>query len=1536
MNWMKVLAASISILVSCVTFSQSYPDDRDKFVKQFEKLLREYGNGDYQTFAKKTLPTQLLESGDFPDDYFHRMVQTCNLLETKKFKIYPDIYNYVYSVSALIASKQSEASFKAWHSSADKLLDSRNSKKFSDFADMSAGFFSERKIATASNFDWFYTGGSYEFKFDNKAFIEFEGGRLVCRVASNKASDKGMIIDSMAIIDAKGTYDPSLKKWQGESGKITWEKVGLDPQKNFAVFEDYEASLRTSTVRFDTVTLTTSYFEKPITGIMTDRAFKINREEDKVYPQFLSFDRKLIIKEIKPNVDYVGGFQLKGASFIGAGTNAEPASITIKRNNVPFIYSKSQLVIVSEKMIQVPRAETAIYFGTGDSLYHPGVELSYDLEKQNIQFARSRKGIGEAPFQDSYHQLDIFVPKITWVYDSDRMDFTYEFGTGQEQRIASFESKDYFDARLYDELQAMSKLHPLVALSRYAYKYDEPIMSEGSAATALSMTVEQAKATLLKLSNLGFITYDTEAKTVRINDKLETFVAAKAERKDYDNMVFKTDLRPKELKGYTKEQIEKDPYLSSVQERYDELNEKRRLMKNYATMDLTTMALSLNAVDNVPISANKNVVIFPGSNEITLKQNRDFNFSGWVNVGKMEINTVASEFHYDEFKIKILQSTDAIIRARPLRKEDGMRPIPMVSSISGITGDVIIDDVENKSGTKPGFEYYPILKSTTETKIFYNSKDIFRGVYDSTRFYYTLDPFELDSMNSFNEAALQFEGELTSAGIFPVIREPVKIMPDYSFGFSTKAPPGGYPFYGSEAKYENKILLSHNGLQGAGTINFIHSTSISKGLNFLPDSTIGYANFENKAHETAVEFPPVKAEQAYITYVPQDNKLKVASLPKKPLDFFDGEATMTGIAIIQPTGMTGDGFMDLGRGTLVSDGFSYKRWDVDADTADFNLANTNEDVTEDPFALKTDNVSAHVSFKERKGEFNSNQGESPVVFPVIQYMCKMDKFTWFMDEYSIEMERQQDQDVAINTGVDLKGPNFFSLHPKQDSLQFRAPKAKFSVKEKTIYCDEVEYVDIADARIYPDSMKLNIRKKAKIDELHNATVVANYITKYHKFEDAIVSINARRDYKASGMYAYYDADSTKFNILMNNIGLDTSYQTVASGDIAERQNFKLSPRFDYYGKAIVKASDPTITFDGATRINHDCNKFDRNWMSFTAQLDPKNIQIPVAKEMKDLDGNPISAGIVWRNSRARDSVELYPTFLSALDSKEDPIVITASGYLQYKEDAKEFQIGSKEKLLSIKEPGNYIALHTESCSMNGMGNISLGMEFGEAPVDAVGVVNYNQATEETTMNITARFNLKLDEGIFKDVAKRIDAIEGLKPMDFRSTTLESAVTEWQDSKTAESFNSGYTIENKRKIPKSLEKSIVVTGIRLKSLANGQDRGLISTTESAVLVNIYDEPVMKYVPFKIAFLQYFTEVGGDEYSMYLNIPGGRDYFMHYGMIKKDGKLSIRTGDTELSAAISALKEDKLKSKNFKYELTTNSAYVTTFLGLFAEQ
>lgn len=1536
--WIRLFLACFIVLCSFVATGQTYPGTREKFVKTFQKEMSTFVKGDSRKFVKSILPELLNGSSKVSRSSFNRMVETCNLLVEKRFKAYPDIFNYVYSACSFYMNRQSEESFDAWHESVDALAVNKTKKKFVNFIDFSCSFFTEHKIASSTGFSWYYEGGDYSFEFKKNAVINFLDGNLVCRVHSGSGRSY-KVIDSIEIIETSGTYNPVLKKWNGAGGSITWERSGLYSAETFAELRSYDVSMKKSALRADSVFLTSMYFDAPVLGKLSERAFKVNRESDRLFPYFSSYQNTYVIEDVVPDVDYIGGFELKGAIFNGIGTSDAPAQIRVMTNGVPFLLAKSEKVYIGEENIRIDRAESTLYLRSGDSIYHPGVNLTYDFKTDAIAMTRSENGIGQAAFQDSYHQVDIYVPKLVWELGGDDLIFAHQFGKSQEQRIARIESKNFFDEQLYNRLQGLSSDHPLKQLGDYAYTYDERTLTVGRAASALGLSVEQATRQLIELSNLGFITYDSDRKQVTINDKLTTFVNAKAGTSDYDNIVFVSDFRPKSsklLEGKTRKQIQADDYLSYLDSLFTSTNRLRARMNEYGRINLTTLGLNMEAIDAIRISDNKNVVIIPSGSKLELQKNRNFTFSGWVYAGKLQVESVAANFDYSAFKIKLLKTKETVFEVRPFSSEDGKRNIKMSSSIYGISGEILIDAPSNKSGIDQTFFAYPKLISSSTSKIYYNDRSIYRGVYDSSRFYYSLNPFELDTLNAFSERSLRLKGALTSAGIFPVIREDIKIMRDYSFGFSVKAPAGGYPFYETDAKYENKIILSNNGLQGAGTIDFINSTSESIGLlSFLPDSTIGIVNFENRPSEESISYPDVRSEEAYMSYVPRENLLKVSSLPERKLNFFGGDAKLRGTIAIQPEGMSGRGLMLFENASLVSDHFDYTRWEIYAKNSDFSLKGTGEG--DNSLAFNTRNVSSDISFKDRKGVFHSNVGESEVIFPLNQFKCKMDKFTWFMDDFEIAMELQQDKNLSIDAGIDLVGPNFYSTNPKQDALEFRVPKATFDIKEKAIYCSDVQFLDIADARIYPDSMKLNIRKKAKIDVLKNARIVASYITKYHRFVDTEVEIIARRDYKAMGNYPYYDLDSNLQFIRMTDIGPDSSYQTRASGEISDSDGFKLSPQFDYYGKVNIRASNPLLLFDGATRINHSCSKFERSWMSFKAQIDPTNIQIPVQESMVDLDGKTISAGIVWRDSRATDSLNLYPTFLSSLVSSKDPIVMTSSGLLQYNQQKNEFQIGSKEKLINQQEQGNYIALNIESCSLLGEGKIDLGMDFGEVEVDAVGSVSYDQLTEETSMNLTAKFKMELDKGIMQNLANRINVLDLKSPTNFNTITLEQAILEWDGEKEANDFKSKFFIDGGiKKVPNGLYSTLTFSGIRLSSFAENQNHGLLNNVNSAILVSIYGKPVMKYVPFRAYFQQIYSGGGKDQFTLLMDLPIGNDYLFNYTMIKKDGLLRIATSDQEFSAEIDALNEDKRKSKNFKYETTSQSIFKMKLIDMFEEK
>lgn len=208
------------------------------------------------------------------------------------------------------------------------------------------------------------------------------------------------------------------------------------------------------------------------------------------------------------------------------------------------------------------------------------------------------------------------------------------------------------------------------------------------------------------------------------------------------------------------------------------------------------------------------------------------------------------------------------------------------------------------------------------------------------------------------------------------------------------------------------------------------------------------------------------------------------------------------------------------------------------------------------------------------------------------------------------------------------------------------------------------------------------------------------------------------------------------------------------------------------------------------------------------------------------------------------------------------------------------------------------------------------------------------------MNITARFDMAMDKGLMQDVATRIAETEGLLPMESNWSThsLEQAIVQWDGRAEADKVLDQYVREGAvKRLPDGLQKTMTITGIRLTSFdkKGSQDKGLITTLDAASLVSMYGKPVFKQVPFKAFFQQTYSKAESDKFMLYLNIPGGRDYYFHYAMEKKDGTLFVKSGDQEFNAALTELKEEKRKTKNFKYEATSNSVYLVKFMEFFGQ-
>jgi len=214
---------------------------------------------------------------------------------------------------------------------------------------------------------------------------------------------------------------------------------------------------------------------------------------------------------------------------------------------------------------------------------------------------------------------------------------------------------------------------------------------------------------------------------------------------------------------------------------------------------------------------------------------------------------------------------------------------------------------------------------------------------------------------------------------------------------------------------------------------------------------------------------------------------------------------------------------------LSAQDFKFTDVDIFSDQSSFALRNRFSQYGENPLAIQSDEMKSHISFKTRIGEFTAN-GTKRIMFPANEYYCQMDKFTWFIDGESLDFKKNKGGETTFESGADLARNNFYSTQANQDSLQFKSLSAKYDLKTQLILCDAVSYIQVGDARIFPDSSRVRIRKAALMDTLKNASILANYITKFHRFENAEIFIGGRMSYNGKGLFPYYDRDSTRSEI----------------------------------------------------------------------------------------------------------------------------------------------------------------------------------------------------------------------------------------------------------------------------------------------------------------------------------------------------------------------------------------------------------------------
>ena len=1067
---------------------------------------------DAERFLEKELKPLLLDpaaDSAITGVFVERLAQ----IDAANLGVFPEQFGYARSVQAALSGDSLRLPFAAWDEAVSRSMERRRSARdFGPVLALGKDLLLDGTFYQSKSVRWAFEG-PMAISITDQGEVQFVFGPSGNLLALAKG-------DTLLVQQTGGVYDFSSERFEGRSGRVDWGRSGWDPAKNYADFDAYSVRLKTASLTVDSARFTTELFPDPLLGQLTDKARVRKRNEASGaatdaarYPRFDTYINRLSMPNLVPGVDFEGGLTVRGAELQGKGNEETPAILRFRRGDTVMVECRSSLFILRADQFSGQGVEAVLHL-EGDSLYHPELNVRFNLDAARLFLIRTDEGLGPRPFSDSYHKLFIDCNVLSWGMEDTRIRL--EGPPGSVQSTAVLTSFGFFNKGVFRDMQGIDPVHPLVRVRNHVKATGDSTFSSTELGMSLRLSEPKTRAMMIRMAHEGYLEMDLETRMATAADKLFDDLANAAGRRDYDVLFFRS-----EASG-----------------------------SGHGEISLLNRQLTLNGVARVDVSRDRGVLIEPRNGKVVIGEDRDFTFGGGVRAGNLQFDGSDYAFDYESFSIELNAVESCKLRVNEEEKDARGRPKRKLvkNRLEYVQGVLRVDVPINRSGRlSEAYPQYPVLVTDEPSYVYWNDEQIENGAYEKDRFRFVVEPFTLDSLDALGRQELVFSGTLESGDLLPPLQEDLRVMDDLHLGFTTATPSGGYQVYGGVGTFDQNLTLDGGGLQGGGRLDFRTAHAESDRFVLLPDSTKGLAQvFSNTESAGPPPVPETQGEGVDVLFEPRSDRIS-ARTQDIPMRLFEGEAELQGGIVLGTEGMTGDGEMRFSGAVLGSQLFRFRRRHILADTARFQL----DQRVEGALAFKTDNVHCDIDFDARVGEFASNDGETKIELPANQYMCYMDEFKWYMDKDEMEMtsSREPLDDFVIDSDEASSSSNFYSTRNDQDSLNFLSPTAVYDVSEAVLRCEDVKFIRTADAFVEPDSGRVVVRRRAQMDQLTRAVIVANVVSRHHRLFDAEVNIMGRFDYEARASTFYKDENGLEQLIEWHTVEVDTSGETVGKGTI---------------------------------------------------------------------------------------------------------------------------------------------------------------------------------------------------------------------------------------------------------------------------------------------------------------------------------------------------------------------------------------------------
>jgi hypothetical protein len=1455
------------------TFGQTqttapFPENPELYVRELGVFMTASKRPDleeaYDLFKKN------LKSGRVSPDQLTAIIRFSNTMATQKLAPFPYFLHYFNAVNAAVSQAMP---FTYWHSfleEAVRKVPKGRTKPILQLLEFSVGFLREQALETGEGgaVTWKIRGGQFSF--------EHAGDQPVVRCTQTDIVGVRKQ-DSVVIRQTSGVFHPYEDLWRGQGGVVNWQQSEIDSSV-YAELNTYKIETQKPLLRCDSAQLHyPRYFgNNTALGWLELNVTTGSNKANFPYPKFESYDKSLNINKLGEGMEYTGGFRLEGSSLYGFGTAEQKAQLSIFNNKRQKIFSgKGALFIIRREANVIGSEVSANLYTDADSIAHPSVDFRFDIPSQVITLTRGEKGSDRNPFYASYYHINLNTEKITWYVRQDSLEIGSRAGNtrGIEQQV-SFESNNYFDRGQYDRMQHLASHNPISTLYILSKQVGSTTFTDNEYAYAINPTFDHSniQSLLAQLVSEGFINYDFKNHRITLREKTAHYALAAQGKKDYDA-----------------------------------INIQSSSTRASANMNVRTKETDIYEVKKIELSQRQKVGLLPSNNRLTLLKNRDMRLSGRLFAGFALFEGKDMAFNYDLYQIGF----DSVRRLDFYLPEPGQftasgQPVAnaMNSSIEFVSGFLLVDAPNNKSG-KDDLNIFPSLQSKKYSYVYYQSPETQRGVYTRDSFFFKLDPFAFNGLDSYTKEQLKFKGELFPATIFPPFREVIVVRPeDQSFGFVHRTPQTGYPTYSNKGSYTGALDLSNKGLRGKGKLEYLTAFLESEDLVFKPKQTTATARRFSMAEDrkSAVKVPQAKGENVSVNWLPFKDSMYVETKAKAFELFQSPGFTHTGLFILTPSGLKGKGEFEWAEGKLNSRLISYGPFHALADTA--NLQIKSVDGTGN--ALESKNVNAAIDFDLQTGRFKSNSQKTATTLPIDQYQTSMNEFTWDLREKLIDFKAEPGQ------------PGFFiSTDKNQDSLNFTGLTARYDMKTNLLKIGGVGVIKAADAFIYPEQEAVEVGAGGKINQLANARILADTINKYHHINRATVDILGKKLYRASGYYEY-NIPAYNQEIFFNNIvgerrgggSLNTkNVRTSASGDMAEKDSFRLDVTTRFKGSIMLEANDQNLGFEGFAKL--DASGLPGNqWFSVHTRVDKNNPVVRI-KNAKNESDDPLVTGFYL----ARETGDAYPRVLLPAYARVDRPLMDGQDLYVYDPKTDRFTFGDSAKIAANYRKGVKIVYDNRVSTIVGDGPIALGGGLAYMKVTGAGRLksDYSTYTDSTGFQVTGEFMTGMEMNIPKPLLDlmmdEISAVTFDAPpafynnnIPFYTTAVHEFVTDDKEAPEA--------IANLRSnlilLPKTDNKYTFLLG-RHPVIWNPEYQSFLSTEDKIPVVSINGQTISKTMT---VFVEYKMPGSLDD-RLYLYIRPSADLWYFFGY--QSGALNVVSSSTRFNDLLLSMKPKDVQIK-----------------------